>query len=258
MSAELPDDIVGVDAALRLASRTFAYPPTPNIAAGVSARLRETSRRRALPDFGSLLAQPAARFAAAAAAAAVIALGAALAVPTSRGALADFFGLSHVKVSVGPAEGPTPPVLAPESFARPSSLIDAQTAVEFPLRFPAQDGDRLQPDAVYIQGETWDMPIIIFVYEDYDLYQTQLGYFGKGLPANSFEEISFAGLDALWIYQGGHIAEFLDAQGRTVVESRRSVDRATLLWEENGITYRLETSLDQQAAIAVAESLGGT
>jgi len=102
------------------------------------------------------------------------------------------------------------------------------------------------------------MPVVIFVYEDegFDLYQTRQGYFGKGAPDPSLiHEIAFGGHPALWIDEGGHIASFLDGQGRVVVESRRSVDRATLLWEEDGITYRLETSLSQEEAVRVAESL---
>jgi len=75
---------------------------------------------------------------------------------------------------------------------------------------------------------------------------------GRALISSRFE---FGGQPALWIDEGGHIASFLDEAGRVVVESRRTVDRATLLWEEGGITYRLETSLSQEEAIRVAESL---
>jgi hypothetical protein len=163
-----------------------------------------------------------------------------------------------VRIDIGSSDEPAPPVLAPESFARPVTIDDAQAAVDFALRFPSRDGESLEPDAVYVQDNTPDLPAVVFVYEDYDLYQTREGYFGKGLTADSFEEIEFGGRDGLWIYEGGHIAEFQDEQGRAVVESRRSVERATQLWEENGITYRLETSLDKDAAIAVAESLAGT
>jgi len=187
--------------------------------------------------------------------AALLIAGAALAVPQSRTALAKFFGLSHVRVEVGATPGPTPRPLSPNSFAKPASLAEAQTAVDFPLRLPTRDGARLEPDAVYVQAE---LPAVIFVYEreGFDLYETRSGFFRKGLPDQSLiHEITFDGTPALWIDQGGHIAEFLDAEGRLIVQSLRSVDRATLFWEQNGITYRLETSLSQAEAIEIAQSL---
>jgi hypothetical protein len=256
-----------MDAMLRRAARAFTYPPTPAIAAAVEARVRELPLRLArirsaigwLPDavLGWWL-RPAPRLVISALAVAVLIVVAALAIPRSRSAIADFFGLSHVRVEVGPTAGPTPPVLSPQSFARPSSVDEAQHVVDFALRFPTFDGQRLSPDAVYVEGEASNMPTVIFVYEKkgFDVYQTKLGFFGKGGPDPSLvHQISFAGHPAFWIDEGGHIASFLDDQGRVVVESRRTVGRATLLWEQNGITYRLETDLRQEQAIQVAESL---
>ena len=254
MSMDLSRDLAPVEALLRSAADSFAYPPTPPIAQAVRARLREAPG--AAPQ--RWWARPAFRAALAVLAVGALITGSALAVPQSRSALAKFFGLSHVRVETQPTGGPTPPALSPASFARPSSLDEAQLAVDFPLRLPVRDGARLEPDAVYLQGEGAVMPIAILVYEDYDLYQTRLGFFGKGTDPSLLHEVSFGGHDALWIDEGGHIATFLDEQGRLVVESRRTVGRATLLWEENGVTYRLETSLSQEEAIAVAESLTGT
>lgn len=265
MSEELGLGIVEMDTLLRRASRAFAYPPTPAIAAAVTARLRHSGPSPVVALAGLLLEtvrgwwwRPAARIAFAMVVAALVVVGVALAIPQSRAALAEFFGLSHVRVELGPALGPSPPVLSPDSFARPASLRSVQEAVEFPLRLPTREGIRLQPDAVYLQGEDRNAPVSIFVYEDegFDLYQTGAGFFGKGGPDPSLiRQIEFGGHPALWIDEGGHIASFLDEQGRVTVESRRTVDRATLLWEEGGITYRLETSLSQGEAIRVAESL---
>ena len=256
MTNELAPDLLITDDLLRHAARAFAYPQTPAITDAVLARLRAApfaAPRERVPLWRW---QPLARAVALVVVAAVAALGVLLAVPQSRGALADFFGLSHVRVEVRQPLGPPPPVLSPESFARPTNLAGAQRAVDYALRFPARDGRRLSPNEVYLQGEG-ESVIVIFVYDDYDLYQTDHGIFGKGVPSGDLvHEVVVGGYVALWIDEGGHIASHLDAQGRLVVGTERTVDRATLLWEEpKGLGFRLETSLSQEEAIAVLESL---
>ncbi len=259
MSAELSPEIAQIDALLRRAADGFSYPPTPSLVEAVVARVSQRERAgRWTGALESWWGWPALRVALAVLAVTVLIVGAALAVPQSRSALAKFFGLSHVRIEVHPTYGPTPPALSPQSFARPASVDEAQRVVDFPLRFPTRGDARLSPDAVYIQGEVGGLPVAIFVYEHegFDLYQTDRGSFFKEVPGiQSAHQISFAGHDAYWIDEGGHIATFLDAQGRLVIESRRTVGRATLMWEVNGITYRLETSLSQAEAMRVAESL---
>ena len=253
MTDEMYSELREVDALLRSAARAFSYPSTPALSGVVLPRLSSEEARTGWLD--RVRWQYAVRPAMAMLAALAVVLGTLLAVPQSREALADFFGLSRVRVETVPP-GPTPPALSPESFARPATAADAEAAVDFDLSYPAPDGARLEPAAVYLQGEAQDAPVVIFVYEAFDLYQTRLGFFGKGGPDPSLiHEIEFGGRPALWIDEGGHIASFLDEQGRVVIESRRTVDRATLLWEENGMTYRLETSLTQTEAVRVAESL---
>ncbi len=258
MSAELPGDVVEMDALMRRAGSAFVYPLTPGIAGAVSARLRRAGPALVAPQPFGWVGGPLGRVTLALVVTAVVIVGIALAVPQSRSALADFFGLGHVRVEIKPFLGPTPPVLSPESFARPSSVSEVDGLLDFRVRFPSRDGRLLAPDAVYVQGEASDRPVAIFVYEEegFDLYQTRAGFFGKGGPDPSLiHEIEFGGHPALWIDQGGHIASLLDERGRVLVASQRTVGRATLLWEENGITYRLETSLSQDEAIRVAESL---
>jgi hypothetical protein len=256
MSQDLDRELVQVEALLTRAAANFAYPATPPLAAAVRARLVERpSRSDGRQSVSAWWLRPAGA-AAALIAAAIVSLGVTLSIPQSRSALADFFHLSHVRVVHELAGSPTPPVLVPGNFARPSGIAALQNVADFPLLLPTQDGERIAPDAVYAQGEASKLPTAIFVYEDYDLYETRLGYFGKAaVDPNLIHSISFGGQPAYWIDQGGHMAEFLDEQGHVVAQSQRSVDRATLLWERNGVTYRLETSLSQEQAIQVAESL---
>jgi hypothetical protein len=102
------------------------------------------------------------------------------------------------------------------------------------------------------------MPVAILVFNGagYDLSQTVTGRFDKQVPDEAqVRQLDIDGNAALWFEGGGHVASFLDQQGRVVVESRRLVSGATLLWQDGPVTYRLETALTLEEAIAVARSL---
>lgn len=257
MSQELGPEIVEIDALLERAGRAFAYPATPPLAEAVLARLPAV--RPSQTPFDAVRRwwqQPAARIVTAAVTTVALVAGGALAVPQSRSALADLFGLSHARIDVVTPglTTPTPPVRPAESFARPVTLQEAQAAVNFPLRVPHEGGVALEPDAVLLV-ERSTPPVAVFTYEEFDLYETRDGTFIKNVAPELIHEVEFRGEVAYWIDQGGHIASFLDEQGNEVLEYRRTVERATLLWEEGGVTYRLETSLSQEEALRVAESV---
>ncbi len=260
MSQQLSPEFRDIDALLRSSSAALSYPRTPDIATRVRARLDSEPRATSIIEKAwAALNRPALRAAAAALLVAAVAVASVLAVPQSREALADLFGLSSVKIEVGPVQGPPPPVLSPNSFASPTTLVGAQEAVAFEIRLPVEDGVRILPDAVYIEDIPGTIePIVILVYEseDFDLYQRAAGFYGKGVPdADLARESAVHGQPAIWIGSGGHIARSLDADGKLLIETERTVERGTLLWEERGISYRLETGLSEGEAILLAESL---
>jgi hypothetical protein len=75
----------------------------------------------------------------------------------------------------------------------------------------------------------------------------------------SIEPVSVAGSAGWWLHGATHV--FLRGRGTgadqqyPVVETRLAGD--TLLWERDGITYRLEGSIGLELAIQIAESIGG-
>ncbi|MEX0785956.1 MAG: hypothetical protein WD939_04910 [Dehalococcoidia bacterium] len=246
---------LGMDGLLRQGAPSFAYPPTPAIADAVVARVR-AEQPRGLAGVFDWLRGPALRPALAALAVVAVIVGSLLAVEQSRTAIAEFFGVGGVKVDRTPLAGPTPLALSPDSFAEPATIGEVQARVGFPLRFYMEGGAPANIDRVYLGDTNSTAPYAIFVYPEFDLYQREFGFFGKGgLDPSLIQDIGFDGTPAIWIEQGGHIAESYDAQGRLLVESRRSVDRATLLWERDGVTLRLETGLSQEEAIDVARSI---
>jgi len=62
------------------------------------------------------------------------------------------------------------------------------------------------------------------------------------------------GVTGYWISGAPHEIVFVDEHGYPVFDSRRIVGD-TLLWARGDVTYRLESGLDQAAAIALAHSL---
>jgi hypothetical protein len=179
-----------------------------------------------------------------------------LAVPASRTAVADFFGLDNISffeddAAQAPGTSPTPPVLSPDSFARPSSVEELRALMDFLVVLP----DGREPDEVYVQGAEFDLPYAIFVYEDFDLYETRDANIQKIVGQDDVTEFSFDGHRAYWVEAGGHVVETLDDQGRVVIETRRSVERGTLVWQADGVTYRIESDLSQEETVGVAQSL---
>ena len=59
---------------------------------------------------------------------------------------------------------------------------------------------------------------------------------------------------AFWIDGAAHTFMYLDADGQPQSEEYRLAGNV-LLWEANGVTYRLESELTRETAIAIAESL---
>jgi hypothetical protein len=184
------------------------------------------------------------------AAAALVAVSAvALVVPASRTALAEFFGLDNVHVDVEPKSTALPTVPS-EEFGRAATLDEARDALDFRLALPAEG----EPDAAYLIEDQAGPAAAILVYErdGFELWETERLEFGKGVRLQSFvREVEVNGEVGVWI-DPGHTA-YLEAAGLETF--RRGVDRGVLLWERDGVTYRLETSQTQEEAVEIAESV---
>jgi hypothetical protein len=224
--------------------RLLELPPEPELAREVARRIvvprRPDRRRLAL---------------AIALAALAAAIGAAFAVPQSRAAILDFFGIGGVRIEVVEELPPTR-LRAPLGFGPPVSLAEARRRVDFDVRVPAGLGE---PDAVYVAEPEG---AIVFRYGDEERPRALLLQFrGEAIPyvtkavraTTRIERLDVAGADAVWI-SDPHIVVFADRTG----DVRQDVVRLAgpvLLWERDGITYRLETSAARDRAVEIAESL---
>jgi hypothetical protein len=224
---------------------------------------------------------------------AVVLAGAALLalVPTARDTVAGWFGVRGIRIvfvdetpTPTPAATATAPPATPAASATPPSLgvglllgervtlAEAQTRVDFPIRVP--DAALLgPPDEVYVRALS-DGDMVSFVYyprpELPAAAETGVGlllvqfeapedsFWGEKTigPANEVRPVRVDGGEGLWI-EGWHLLfvapDPLAGAVREGIVERPAAN--VLLWDEDGVTYRLESDLSAPETIAVAESL---
>jgi hypothetical protein len=255
-----PSDSDKLDARLRAAARSFAYPPTPDIAGRAGRRLAGGAsghiawRRVAL-------------------AAALLILAALLAVPEVRAAAARLLQIGVVRVRVEPAltVGPPTPAPSPSPAATPAprdlagetSLETASRLVDFPIRLPAYPTDLGSPDQVFLQDLDGDALVLVWLEpSDPARVRLSLEVFTSrmivektlyGDETSILAETQVGDAPALWV-RGPHFLMVRRA-GREQIELRRLVPGDVLIWTAGGLTYRLESGLDLEEARRVAESL---
>jgi hypothetical protein len=260
-------------ALLELAPR-LEFPPTPDLALAVRRRLAE---RAPAPRrwFGLATGWP--RALAVALVAVLVLVGVGVAVsPDTREAIAERLGLRGVTIEhipEAPTPGPTstpaptpPPPGSALGLGTRQSLSDARSALHFSVLVPTELGD---PDAAYVV----DANQASLVYApraglpaapqaaSVGLLLTEFraaldpGLFGKGVPPGArLEEVQVNGARGYWISGAPHTF-FVRTQPNQVRDERSRLAGNTLLWESNGVTFRIESALDRDSAIRIAESL---
>jgi hypothetical protein len=249
------DDLRTLDKRLLDLGTSIAFPPTPPLSAMVADRLRQPGRR-----WGT--ARPIGRGLPLAVAATVLLVGIAAAFG---------LGLGGLRLTFGPASfSPAPSLLAGPGLGEPSSLGQAREHVQFALRVPelAELGD---PDLVYLADPPAGGAVTLLYGERAGFppdSRTGIGLivtqFRADIGPELFEKLIDSGVrvtatevnggTAWWIAGGDHFFFYRDATGR-VVETTVRLASATLIWEEGGVTHRVEGAPSLADAIRVAESL---
>jgi hypothetical protein len=208
----------------------------------------------------------------------VIAVAAGLVLfPEARNAIADRLGLQGVLIR-WVDEVPTPQpsqVGAPLLLGRPVTLDDAQAAVDFSVRIPTAAGLNA-PDEIYLLDQD-EGAMVSFVYpaapglpasDETGVGALLIQFRGeadrdmveKGLPRDGTQEthlepVSVGGEPGFWISGAPH-GFFVVCHGAG--ECRQEWYRLAgnvLLWEQDGVTLRLESALSLEDALAIAESV---
>jgi hypothetical protein len=132
----------------------------------------------------------------------------------------------------------------------------AQARASFPIRLPDYPADLGAPDQVFLQE---DSLMVILVWTDRaDPQKARLSLHeiaSESILVGKFEprviqETQVNGQYAVWV-EGPYLVELTNRS----IEFRRTVEGNTLIWEEQGITYRLETDQTLEEAVKIAESL---
>jgi hypothetical protein len=236
------------------------FPETPDLAGRVAAIVAQPAparrRLRLLPALAT---------------AAVVLLAAFLvASPGAREAIADWLGIGGVRVTT--QDDPAPTERLPGEtlgLGEPLSTLEARERVDIALRFLAPD-ELGQPDATYF-AEAVGFEQVTFVYEPQDglpaapgrqeaLLFTQF----RGEPAVQYfkkmsqhspvaDGVTVDGVPGLWL-EGAHELQYVGPDGTLRSESTR-LSASTLLWAEDGITYRLESDLSKSRSLELANAL---
>jgi hypothetical protein len=158
------------------------------------------------------------------------------------------------------------PLGASMGLGDPIAVADASSAVDIPLRLPAAPGVGSPASAWLLVGRlsfVWPAtatlpstrePGVGLILSEFR-GSVDPGYFAKVVgPETKITAVSVDGVTGYWISGAPHEIVFVDEHGYPIFDSRRIVGD-TLLWARGDVTYRLESGLDQAAAIALANSL---
>lgn len=250
-----------LEAELRALGRVLAFPPTPRIASAVAAKLRSAEPRGGqLP--GRSPWRPLSRGLILAVVGALLLVTAAVAVGWGLGGLQLRFVQS------------SPPPSARAEFGlnlgEEVTLEEARARVSFEILLPAL-GEIGDPDEVYltIPPAGGGVALIYGARDGFPADQQTgialvLTEFRRDIGPETFAKLINAGVTVTpttvsgepgyWIAGGDHMLIYVDEEGREQFEMTRLVGD-TLIWEQAGLTLRLENAPSLESARRVAESV---
>jgi hypothetical protein len=186
----------------------------------------------------------------------------AIAIPPSRDAIADLLGLGSHEVGQSdrvavPHDGPPVTSRPPSDQISPLNLESARQAVDFPIRVPGEVDatpqvtvDRSVPGGLV----ALDYPLFTLV-EVASPPNVAADLAKLVAPESHVRVVAVRGRPGLWITGTHHRVPYLDRDGTLRFGSSRPTGHV-LLWEEGGVTYRVEGFARQAAAVEIASSVG--
>ena len=240
-------------------SRRIEWPDAADVTRSVRAAIGDDTPRRVTP--ARVLAY-------AATVAALVVAVSLLSFPGVRTAVADFLGIGGVRIDTG---GPAPSPAAELDLGERTSLARAQESVAFEVRLPAALG---RPDSVWLDtgvagGQValayeaspslpaapgTNLGALVTQFSDGQVSEVALKKVIGSQPGTIYEPVTVEGQQGFWISGEPHVIAYLEADGDIRNETVRLAGNV-LLWESGGVTFRIESTLPQSEAQAIAESL---
>lgn len=185
------------------------------------------------------------------------------ALPAGRAVVADLLGVVGIEVEWADR---LPPASGSLDLGRVVSLQEAQESLDFTLALPTADPPG-PPDQVFLDegrlATVWsassDLPEVVdtgigLLHIQFRATLDQAVLTKQVLQEAAIREVPVRGRFGIWIEDGPHAVTHLDLDGRERSETTRLAGNV-LMWEEDGVTHRLESGLSLDRALAIAESL---
>jgi len=254
--------------------------PDVDLVPAVRAAVEREPRRRAvfrLPRLRLPVLRPPAVFrpawqavVATAVAFALLLTGVLAASPGARHAVAGWFGLRGVHIVVTPTPPSSPQVQTLGhglDLGRRTTLAEAQRHLGAKILLPAGLG---QPDEVYVRDFSISGAEAFLVYRERPGLPKAcatgvgllLGEFSGDISSEGMEKFTAGaklrvvrvnGTNGFWIEQG-HAVGYVDRNGQMVSDELRLAGNV-LVWEQGGLTLRIESALRLQDAIRLASTI---
>ncbi|GAA3842416.1 hypothetical protein GCM10022226_76370 [Sphaerisporangium flaviroseum] len=243
-----PDDLEAELRALGEALETPAPPPAA-VAASVRARLE---RPQTVPEPAARRPEPAARQRRRWVATGIAALLAALLgfTPQGQAAVAQVLRFAGIEIHVGEPEPVPSGVPSPLPGEKHVALDQARETVKFPFLVPAKLGE---PDDVRV-SDGGRVVSLFWPGVRLDAYDGLLDVVWRKDLGEPWPENVQIGSSPGWWVSGPHSLTYLPSGGGTSESLQRRAE-STLIWQREGVGYRLEGPTDVLRAREIAESL---
>ena len=147
-------------------------------------------------------------------------------------------------------------IVSLRGIAGETTLEAARTELSFPILLPAYPADLGEPDRVFILSKGRLVILAWLDPNDPNMARLSLHEIGPGplivdkYSPRLLEQTEVNGNPAAWV-TGPYLLQLTSGD----VGWRRLVEGNTLVWEADGITYRLESNLSLEETLRIADSL---
>jgi hypothetical protein len=266
-----------LEQALMLVGDGLDYPPASAVAPAVISRLREEHVRSpvrgildGLRDRWRLAPRPAWSMVTTGVAVVLVLLGGiVIASPSAREAVAGWLGLRGVRITQTPHPTLTPGAFSELRLGERVTLDEAMRLVDYRILLP----EGLMPGEVYVQAGIPGGQVSLVYGASAGL--PRASETGAGLLLTQFRgqvdrpqidkvvqqgeaSVDFVvvnGGPGFWISGRPHFVSFVDENGVSRQDTVRLAGNV-LMWEQGGLTLRLESALSLDRALEIAEIIG--